>query len=48
MTLPAGTVVEYKYVRVDGSGNVTWESGSNRVATVPSSGTLTLDDTWRS
>jgi len=48
VTLPAGTAVEYTYVRVDGSGNVTWESGSNRVATVPSSGTLTLNDTWRS
>jgi alpha-amylase len=48
VTLPAGTRVEFKYVKVDGGGNVVWESGGNRVATVPSSGTLRLDDTWRS
>ena len=47
VTLPAGTVVQYKYIRKDSSGNVTWESGSNRSATVPASGTLQLSDTWR-
>lgn len=45
--LPAGTSVAYKYVRKDASGNVTWESGANRTATVPASGVLTLTDTWR-
>jgi alpha-amylase len=47
VTLPAGTQVAYKYVRKDAAGNVTWESGSNRTATVPASGVLTLTDTWR-
>jgi alpha-amylase len=47
VALPAGTRVEFKYVKVDGNGNVVWESGTNRVATAPSSGTLTLNDTWR-
>lgn len=46
--LPAGTRVEFKYVKVNGNGTVVWESGTNRVATAPSSGTLTLNDTWRS
>lgn len=46
--LPAGTTFEYKYVKRDGSGNVTWESGANRVATVGANGSLTLSDTWRS
>ncbi|WP_329032836.1 alpha-amylase family glycosyl hydrolase [Streptomyces sp. NBC_01725] len=48
--LPAGTSFAYKYVRKDAAGNVTWESGANRTATVPSttSGGLTLNDTWRS
>ncbi|MFD7136373.1 carbohydrate-binding module family 20 domain-containing protein [Streptomyces sp. NPDC059894] len=46
--LTAGTSFEYKYIRKDASGNVTWESGSNRTATVPSSGKITLSDTWRS
>ncbi|MFG2641498.1 carbohydrate-binding module family 20 domain-containing protein [Streptomyces sp. NPDC048370] len=47
--LPGGTTFEYKYVRKDAAGNVTWESGTNRVATVPSSGggPVTLTDTFR-
>lgn len=48
VTLPAGATVAYKYVRKDAAGNVTWESGANRVTTVPASGVLTLTDTWRS
>ncbi|MFD4263605.1 carbohydrate-binding module family 20 domain-containing protein [Streptomyces sp. NPDC058534] len=44
--LPEGTSFEYKYVRKDEAGNVTWESGANRTATVASTRT-TLDDTWR-
>ncbi|WP_407345477.1 carbohydrate-binding module family 20 domain-containing protein [Pengzhenrongella phosphoraccumulans] len=47
VALPAGAF-QYKYVRKDASGAVTWESGVNRTATVPASGTLTLADTWRS
>ncbi|MFD6877973.1 MULTISPECIES: carbohydrate-binding module family 20 domain-containing protein [unclassified Streptomyces] len=46
--LPGGTALAYKYVRKDASGNVTWESGANRTATVPASGKVTLTDTWRS
>ncbi|MFK8905446.1 carbohydrate binding domain-containing protein [Streptomyces sp. YS-3] len=45
--LAAGTSIEYKYLRKDASGTVTWESGTNRTATVPASGGLTLNDTWR-
>jgi alpha-amylase len=47
VSLPAGTVFEYKYLRKDGGGNVTWESGGNRVGTVPASGKVTLTDTFR-
>ncbi|WP_030156223.1 carbohydrate-binding module family 20 domain-containing protein [Streptomyces sp. NRRL S-244] len=45
--LPAGTAFSYKYVRKDAAGNVTWESGANRTATVPASGRAVLSDTWR-
>ncbi|WP_353940735.1 carbohydrate-binding module family 20 domain-containing protein [Streptomyces sp. HUAS MG91] len=45
--LPAGTSFEYKYLRKDASGNVTWESGANRTATVSPSGRVSLTDTWR-
>ncbi|MYQ30440.1 carbohydrate-binding module family 20 domain-containing protein [Streptomyces sp. SID4956] len=44
--LPAGTSFEYKYIRKDEAGNVTWESGGNRTATGGSSG-IALNDTWR-
>ncbi|MFI0192506.1 carbohydrate-binding module family 20 domain-containing protein [Streptomyces sp. NPDC017082] len=47
VSLPAGTSFEYKYLRKDGSGNVTWESGANRTATVGSAGLVALNDTWR-
>lgn len=47
VALPAGTAFEYKYVRKNSDGSVTWESGANRTATVPASGQVTLNDTWR-
>ncbi|MBB6119269.1 carbohydrate-binding module family 20 domain-containing protein [Nocardiopsis algeriensis] len=31
--LPVGTEFEYKFVKIDGAGDVVWESGANRVAT---------------
>ncbi|MEV4878209.1 carbohydrate-binding module family 20 domain-containing protein [Streptomyces cyaneofuscatus] len=49
VNLPAGTSFAYKYLRKDASGNVTWESGANRTATVPTTGKVTLTaDVWRS
>ncbi|MFJ2556845.1 MULTISPECIES: carbohydrate-binding module family 20 domain-containing protein [unclassified Streptomyces] len=48
VALPAGTTFAYKYLRKDAAGAVTWESGANRTATVPASGKVTLNDTWRS
>ncbi|MBM7820992.1 alpha-amylase [Cellulosimicrobium cellulans] len=48
LDLPAGTTFAYKYVKRDGGGNVVWESGGNRTATVGQDGSVTLSDTWRS
>ncbi|MFD7980873.1 carbohydrate-binding module family 20 domain-containing protein [Streptomyces sp. NPDC059071] len=48
VSLPAGTAFEYKYLRKDAAGNVTWESGANRTATVPASGQVVLNDAFRS
>ncbi|MFE3069838.1 carbohydrate-binding module family 20 domain-containing protein [Streptomyces sp. NPDC059247] len=45
--LPAGTAFAYKYLRKDAAGNVTWESGANRTATVPATGRVDLNDTFR-
>ncbi|KDN35963.1 hypothetical protein RSAG8_11174, partial [Rhizoctonia solani AG-8 WAC10335] len=46
VTIPAGTAFSYKYLRKTSSG-VVWESDPNRTATAPSSGTVTVNDTWR-
>jgi len=35
VTLAAGEAIEYKFIKVESSGAVAWESGSNRVYTVP-------------
>lgn len=47
VNVPAGTSVEFKFIKKDGSGNVTWESGSNRTYTTPSSGTGEYTGTWQ-
>jgi alpha-amylase len=48
VTLPAATRVEYKYIKKDGSNNVTWESGANRVLMTGAGGTSqTVNDSWK-
>jgi alpha-amylase len=47
-TLPASTHVEYKYIKKDGSNNVTWESGANRVLMTGAGGTSqSVADAWK-
>jgi alpha-amylase len=45
--LPVNTYVEYKYIKKDANGAVTWESGTNRSFTTPASGSTTRTDTWK-
>ncbi|MEE1306001.1 MAG: alpha-amylase family glycosyl hydrolase [Agathobacter sp.] len=47
VSVPAGTKIEYKFVKIDGSGKVIWESGSNHLATTPSKGTATFRVNWQ-
>lgn len=47
VNLPPNTAVEYKYIKKNPDGSVTWESGGNRTLTTPSTGTHTSDDTWK-
>lgn len=47
INLPPNTLVQYKYIKKDGAGNVIWESDPNRSFTTPGSGTLTRNDVWR-
>jgi alpha-glucosidase len=47
INLSPATAIEYKYIKKNASGAVTWESGSNRLFTTPNSGTAAQNDTWR-
>ena len=47
VSLPAGTSLEYKYVKRDGSGNTVWEGGSKRAFATPISGEVTRDDIFQ-
>jgi len=44
--LAPGTAFEYKYIRRTADGTVTWESRSNRTATLPADGWLSSADGW--
>ncbi len=33
VSVPAGTTIEFKFIKKDSNGNVTWEGGTNRVIT---------------
>jgi len=46
LSLPASTTFQYKYVEIDQSGNVIWESTANRTLTSPASGAATQSDTF--
>ncbi|MDR7278484.1 carbohydrate-binding module family 20 domain-containing protein [Catenuloplanes atrovinosus] len=47
VTLPANTAIEYKYIKKDGAGTVTWESGGNRAFTTGAGGTTARNDAWK-
>lgn len=44
--LPAGTDIEFKAVKIDGSGNIEWQSGNNHTYTVPDSGSGFVEFDW--
>ncbi|MBB5869583.1 alpha-amylase [Allocatelliglobosispora scoriae] len=47
VNIPAGQAFEYKYIKKDGAGAVTWESISNRSRTVPTGVcAVTVSETW--
>lgn len=47
VNVPAGTTIEFKFVVIDGAGNVTWESGENHTYTVPADGTGEITVDWQ-
>ncbi len=44
VSVPASTSIEYKYMKKDSSGNVTWESNANRSTTGTSA--VEVDNSW--
>lgn len=46
MSFAPNTVIEYKYIVVDSSGDVTWEADPNHTLTVPCSAT-TVSSSWQ-
>jgi alpha-amylase len=46
VTLPANTSFEYKYIKKNTDGSISWESDPNRAASTGTAA-LTLNDSWR-
>jgi alpha-amylase len=46
VTLPANTALEYKFIKKNSDGSVTWESGANRTLTTGTSA-VTINATWK-
>jgi glycosidase len=46
-SLPAGTQVQFKFIKIAANGSVTWENGANHQYTVPSGGTGYVTVNWQ-
>jgi alpha-amylase len=47
VALPTGTTFQYKYIKKNTDGSITWESDPNRSYTTGTGATATINDTWR-
>ena len=47
VALPAGQVVQFKFIDIQANGTVVWENGSNHQYTVPSSGVGSVNVNWQ-
>jgi alpha-amylase len=47
VALPTGTAFQYKYIKKNTDGSITWESDPNRSYTTGTGATATINDTWR-
>lgn len=46
-SLPAGALVQFKFIKIAASGSVTWENGANQQYSVRSSGTGYVTVNWQ-
>jgi glucoamylase len=47
VSLPASSTFQYKYVKIDQSGNIIWENAGNHALTCPASGSVAQSDTFQ-
>lgn len=47
VSVPAGTTLQYKFIKIQANGAVTWENGSNHSYTVPTSGVGSVNVSWQ-
>lgn len=47
VSVPAGTQIQFKFIKIAANGSVTWENGSNHTYTVPTSGTGFVNVNWQ-
>jgi alpha-amylase len=47
VVVPQSTTFQYKYIKKDAAGTITWESGSNRSYTTGTAAAYTQSDTWK-
>jgi len=47
VSVPAGKVIQFKFIKIAANGAVTWEAGSNHTYTVPASGVGFVNVNWQ-
>lgn len=47
VSVPAGQIIHFKFIKISANGTVTWENGSNHSYTVPTSGTGFVNVNWQ-
>jgi hypothetical protein len=46
-SVPAGTAIQFKFIKIAANGSVTWENGANHQYSVPTSGTGSVNVNWQ-
>jgi glycosidase len=46
-SMPAGTTIQFKFIKIAANGTVTWEAGANHSYTVPTSGSGFVTVNWQ-
>jgi hypothetical protein len=47
VSVPAGTTIQFKFVKIAANGTVTWENGANHSYNVPASGVGSVTVNWQ-